>query len=150
MGVRSWVSIFPLASTMPAATLVPPMSTPMTGPSWSVRCFMMGWPRGREVASSSGLGGEVPFFHVRGQLTQQRDEGGAGDRKRAIAAIGETQFAVELRVFQVNQLDSAGFDFVAGEGCADQRDSQIGGDETFDHADAGQFHAHVQFCVVRA
>src|SRR5262249_35871875 len=53
-------------------------------------------------------------------------------------------------ILQFNQLDPTALYLVAGERSADQGNSQIGGDEAFDHPNTGQFHANLQIRIVGA
>ena len=90
----------------------------------------------------------VRLLQLRGELPQQCHECRRGHRQSAVPPVGQSKFAVQFRILQINQLDPAGIHFVAGERRADQRHSQIGGHEALDHADARQFHPHLQFRAV--
>src|SRR5580700_3174577 len=90
-----------------------------------------------------GFGGLAEFAdHV--------DEGLNGARQAAIATVDEREFAPEVDPFDGEELYFAGFDLIAGEAFADNGDADVGGDEGFDHADAGKFHGDLQAGTIRA
>src|SRR5712692_1991264 len=76
-------------------------------------------------------------------LTDHADEGLGGAREAAVTAVDEAEFAPEVHTFDGEQLHFAGFHIVLRKTLADDGDAGIGGDETLDHADAGQFHGDV-------
>jgi hypothetical protein len=55
------------------------------------------------------------FLPTRCLLPQQRNKRGRRHGKGPIAPVGKPQFAKKLRIFNVNQLDAAGIDFVASK-----------------------------------
>ena len=100
-----------------------------------------GTKRNEDWAKSAELGGGgfggVGLFAV---FTDDADEGLGGAGKAAVAAVDEAEFAPEINAFDGEELHFAGLDLILGKTLADEGDSGIGGDETLDHADAGQFH----------
>src|ERR1700687_756372 len=78
------------------------------------------------------------------------DEGLDGARQAAVAAINQPEFTPKVDAFDGEELHFAGLDLVAGEAFADDGDADVGGDESLDHADAGEFHGHLQPGTVRA
>src|SRR5258708_6910952 len=94
-----------------------------------------------ELAGGGFGGGGVGEFAM---LANQGDErlGGAGEA--AVAAVNESELAPEVDTFDGEKLHFAGFHIVLGKTLADDGDAGIGGDETLDHADTGQFHGDAQ------
>src|SRR5258708_6610838 len=74
--------------------------------------------------------------------------GGAGEG--AVAAVDKAEFAPKVDTFDGEQLHVAGFHIVLGKTVADDGEAGISGDETLDHADAGEFHGDVDARTIRA
>src|ERR1700757_4691275 len=77
------------------------------------------------------------------------DEGLDGARQAAVATVDESEFAPEVDAFDGEKLHFTGFHLIAREAFADDGDADVGGDESFDHADAGKFHRDLQARPVR-
>src|SRR5580704_6733280 len=67
-----------------------------------------------------------------------------------MAAVDEAYFAPEVDAFYVEELYFSGFDLVAGKAFADEGDAGVGGDETLDHADAGELHGDAEASAIGA
>jgi hypothetical protein len=100
-----------------------------------------------ELASRGGCFGGVGDFAV---LADHADEGLDGAGEAAVAAVDEAEFAPEVDAFDGEELDFAGFDVVLGKTFADDGEAGIGGDETLDHADTGEFHSDVNARAIGA
>src|SRR5439155_2152448 len=95
--------------------------------------------------AGSGFGG-VGGFAV---FADHADEGLSGTREAAVAAVDQAEFAPEIHAFDGEELHFAGFHLILRKTLADKRDTGVGGDETLDHADTGQFHGDVNARAVR-
>src|SRR6267142_2227262 len=81
------------------------------------------------------------------------DEGAeslGGTGQAAVAAVDEAEFAPEVHTLDSQQLHFAGFHLIAGKTFTNEGDTGVGGNEAFDHADARQFHGHVEARAVGA
>ncbi len=90
-----------------------------------------------------GLGGFAVF-------ADHADEGLGGAWEAAVAAVDEAEFAPEVDAFDGEQLHFASLHIVFCKTLADDGEAGIGGDETLDHADAGQFHGDVNARAIGA
>src|SRR6266852_2953780 len=90
-----------------------------------------------------GLGGFAVF-------ADHADEGLGGAWEAAVAAVDEAEFAPEVDAFDGEELYFAGLHVVLGKTLADDGEAGVGGDETLDHADAGQFHGDVDARAIGA
>src|SRR5713101_1028477 len=97
-------------------------------------------------AGVPGLAGGGCFGTWLGGFTvfaDHADESLGGAREAAVTAVDEAEFAPEVHTFDGEQLHFAGFHIVLGKTLADDGDAGIGGDETLDHTNTGQFHGDV-------
>src|SRR5882724_9257235 len=89
-------------------------------------------------------GGGFADFGGFAVFADEGDEGLGGAGQAAVAAIDEAELAPEVHTFDGQQLHFAGLHIVFCKTLADDGEACIGGDEAFDHADARQFHGHVE------
>src|ERR1700719_776024 len=78
------------------------------------------------------------------------DEGLNGARQAAVAAVDEREFAPQVDALNIQELYFPGLDLIAGEAFADDGDADVSSDESFNHADAGELHGHLQPGTIRA
>src|SRR5438270_7000654 len=84
------------------------------------------------------------------QLTNGIEEGVRGPSERTVTTVGHTQLAPEFFALNRDELYASGEDLVAGKAGANERNTKPSCHETLDHANAWQFHAHLQFVCVGA
>src|SRR5579872_2107509 len=92
----------------------------------------------------------ISLLHFCSKLSKKSHKSRRSHRQSPVAAVGKPKLAIEFRVLQVDQLDPPGFNLVACERRADERNTQVGRDKALDHADAGKFHSYLKFRVVGA
>src|SRR5712664_245007 len=83
-------------------------------------------------------------------FADEGDERLGSTGQAAVAAVDEAEFAPEVHTLDSQQLHFAGFHLIAGKTFTNEGDTGVGGDEAFDHADARQFHGHVEARAVGA
>ena len=98
------------------------------------------------LLGGGGFGGVGVFA----MFADDADEGLGGARKAAVAAIDQAKFAPEIDAIDVEKFYLAGFHLIPGKTFADKGNTRVGGDETLDHADAGEFHGDVQARTIGA
>ncbi len=114
---------------------------------WNVITSDEAWSEIADLAGGgSGFGG-LGGFAV---LADHADEGLGGAGEAAVAAVDEAEFAPEVDAFDGEELDFAGLHVVFCKILTDDGEAGIGGDETLDHADAGQFHGDVDARAIGA
>ena len=94
-------------------------------------------------------GGLVVSFRRLAKFTDHVDKGLDGTREATVAAIDERKFAPKVDAFDGKELHFASLDLIAGEAFADDGDADVGGDESFDHADTRKLHSDLQSGAVR-
>ena len=67
-----------------------------------------------------------------------------GSRQRAILSVDQTQFSLELEVFDWDQSKTSRFNVVLRKTGADHRSSETCGNELLDQRDAAKFHRNTQ------
>src|SRR6266446_4896326 len=102
--------------------------------------------------ASSGLAGDGGFGGVGGLavFADDADEGLGGAREAAVAAVDQAELAPEVHTFNGEQFHFSGFHIVLGKTLANEGDAGVSGDETLDHANAGQFHGDVNARAIGA
>src|SRR5712692_10752782 len=90
--------------------------------------------------TGGGFGARLGGFAV---IADDADERLGRTGEAAVAAVDEAELAPEVHAFDGEELHFAGLHIVLGKTLADDGDAGIGGYETLDHADTGQFHGDV-------
>src|SRR6266851_7969128 len=117
-----------------------------------LRAAVAGWKTASGDAGVPWLAGGGCFAGLGGfaVFADHADEGLGGAGEAAVAAVDEAELAPEVYAFDGEELDFAGLDIIFCKILADDGEAGIGGDETLDHADAGQFHGDVNARAIGA
>ncbi len=113
-------------------------------------CCCWGKTASRGLAFPGSAGGGFDGVGDFAVFADHADEGLGGAREAAVAAVDEAEFAPEVDTFDGEELHFTGFDVVLGKTFADDGEAGVGGDETLDHADAGEFHGDVDASAIGA
>jgi hypothetical protein len=98
------------------------------------------------LLGGGGFGGVGVFA----MFADDADESLRGARKAAVAAIDQAKFAPEIDAIDIEEFYLAGFYLIPGKTFTDEGNARVCADETFDHADAGEFHGDVQARTIGA